>query len=171
MIYLNGLQLAWIGWPALAVFIINVGVIGAGIWFVTRMIDPGRYGKTAVALLTEEEKRVAPTGVRATRADFFDAFVELEKDIREFIRRKKLTGVATERQKADFYFRQMVEILRRGSIISDDLYERLLAINRSRNLIFHGHLEDVDEAFVKRVKDIHTEIKLLLKARRKRAGA
>jgi uncharacterized protein YutE (UPF0331/DUF86 family) len=65
----------------------------------------------------------------------------------------------------------MVEILRRSSIISDDLYERLLEINRSRNLIFHGHLEDVDEAFVKRVKDIHAEIKLLLKARRKRAGA
>jgi hypothetical protein len=171
MIYLNGLDLPWIGWPALVVFLLNVGVIAGAIWLVTVIIDPGRYAKAADTLLAEDSKGLGPSEGRSAKSDFINAFIDMEREVRTFIDSKRLKVVAEQMPRRELSFRLMIDVLLRYGFIDDFLYQRLLEINRSRNLIFHGHVGEVDSSYVKKVLSLHEELKKRLKPRRRRAGA
>ncbi len=170
MIYLNGGKYSWIGWPALAVFLLNAAVIALAIWFVVLVTDPSRYQKEAVALLKEQTKTVKSSGVQTARNNFFEAFVAMEKDIRDFITKRKLPQISLGRPRTDFSFRQMIDVLRLNGIVNDNLHERLLGINRTRNLVFHGLMQEIDGAYVNEVTELHEILKGLFKPRRRRAG-
>ena len=57
-----------------------------------------------------------------------------------------------------FSFRQMIEALRVNEKILGDFYEELLEINKYRNLVFHGHVTQVDASMVKRTRDAASRV-------------
>jgi hypothetical protein len=166
MTYLNGLKLPWIGWPSLIVFLLNSLVIILGIWFVTLIIDPAKYMKAADQMIAEETKIAAPAGTPTNRTAFFDSFINLEKDLREYIIKNKLATNYPGRLRIDYSFRQMIEILRRAEIIDLSIYERLQDINKMRNLIFHGHTQTVSTVFVKLIQNIQNELNKILRKKK-----
>jgi hypothetical protein len=60
-----------------------------------------------------------------------------------------------------YSFRQMLEALRMNEKIDGDFYNELLEINKYRNLVFHGHVTQVDAGMVQRVKVATQTVKLL----------
>jgi len=126
MTYLNGIGLSWIGWLVGPGFLLNVIVIAGAIWLVTRIIDPDRYGKKATSLLEEEEKKLPERGKITTRSEFFNAYVDLEKTIRDFLGKQGLYELLTSRSRMNPSFRQMIEELVRAEIINYSVRSELL---------------------------------------------
>lgn len=163
MTYLNGLGISWIGWLVLTGFLLNAVVIAGAIWFVTRIIDPNRYGKKATSLLQAEEEKLPQRGEATTRPEFIDTFIELEKMIRDFLKKRKMYEPSVGKPRMSFSFRQMVDALWRAEVIKFTLRSELLEINDVRNLVFHGHREEVDSNFTQRVRKVHEELREVFK--------
>jgi hypothetical protein len=153
MTYINGLNPSGMDWFVGVGMGLNVLVIGAAIAFVARIIDPDRYGKKATSLLQEEEDRLTERGLATPKSQFIEAFIQLEKTLRDYVsRRKKLSSYAREATRP-LSFSQILDILLNEQIIDYSMHELLGEINRVRNLVVHGQQEQVDSMLVKRVQD------------------
>jgi hypothetical protein len=115
-------------------------------------MDPDRYGKKATSLLKEEEKKLPERGKITTRSEFFDAYIELEKTIRDFLKKHRFYEPIIS-------FRQMVDALLKAEIIKYSLRSELLQINDVRNLVFHSQKEEIDSHFIDRVRKVNDELK------------
>ncbi len=54
--------------------------------------------------------------------------------------------------KMTFSFRQMVDALYQNEMISKQLREMFFRVNKFRNLLFHGHIDQVDEGVLKELR-------------------
>jgi hypothetical protein len=141
-VYLNAGTWRWYPILAVGAALLNVAAIVGGVAFVVTIVDPGKYRKAARRLASQAKpKPEAPTA--ASRGEFFDNFVALERMLRVQWERRT-GGERISRRPGPPTFREIVETLMLAEALPSGLAERLLSISRYRNLVFHGHIEQVD---------------------------
>jgi len=151
----------WWWYPILAVTaaLLGIAAIVGGVAFVVTIVDPGKYRKAARKLAAEAKpKPEVPTA--ASRAEFFDNFVTLERLLRVLWERRT-AGERLSRRPGPPTFREMVETLTLAEALPSGLAERLLSINRYRNLVFHGHVEQVDAELLAELKAVRAQLEAL----------
>jgi hypothetical protein len=147
--------------------VIDLIAIAGGLAFVVSIVDPARYEKAATKALEAEKGELRLTGPRTSSAEFFDAFRHLERLVRDYLRNKDLYVPSKGAPRMSYSFRQMIEALYQNEIIDRALFEELVDINKYRNLVFHGHVQDADESMVKRARAAAARIANLLESRSK----
>jgi len=153
-VYVNPWQLKFRNGIMIFAAVQDVGVIGGAIYFVTTIISPTRYSRAAQKEYAEAKEKVETVPGREAANVFFKEFIKLEQDIREFLRIRDLYVPSRGAPKMTFSFRQMVDALHQNEVISKQLRDMLLRVNKFRNLLFHGHMEKVDEGVLKDLKAV-----------------
>ncbi|SRR5260221_2823534 len=132
---------------------LNIAAVIGGIAFVISVVNPTKYEKAAQKL--EEGKRKPDRADhRSSSGEFFDAFLRLERVVRDYLKRHDLYVPSRNAPRMSFSFRQMIEALLQSEKIDRALYEELMEVNKYRNLVFHGHLQDVDPQMIAKVKGV-----------------
>jgi hypothetical protein len=126
----------------------------AGLAFVVFIVNPDRYRKVAQEALEEEKTELGLTGKLANAQEFFVEFTNLERLVREYLRSRELYVPSRGAPRMSYSFRQMIEALRNNEIIDYGMFKELFEINRYRNLVFHGHITEVDRAILDRVQEV-----------------
>lgn len=122
----------------------------AGLAFVVAIIDPRRYQKAAARELQQQQP--SPEMLKLTSVDdFFQAFRLLEQTMREELKRLHISLPEREGGKTGGSVRQMATALLDHALIDDDLHAELVQLNKYRNLVFHGHVQQADAGMVERV--------------------
>lgn len=137
-------------WAQSLVALVDFAAIAGGLYFVVSIVDPGKYQRAAAKVLEQVAKPAAPV---SPSNEFFEAFLHLERLVREYLRDRELYVPSRGAPRMSFSFRQMIEALRVNEKIDSSFYEELLDINKYRNLVFHGHVTQVDTSMVKRTRD------------------
>ena len=161
MVYLNGTSFHYKTWIFIVTTLINAIAIIGGILFVILIINPSRYKRAAEQVIQKEKSKFETTGTNVDQTDFMKEFINLEKQIREILQSKNLYIPYGNTPQMVFSFRQMINALYRNELISKSELTELLEINKFRNLVFHGHLDNVDKGMVDKVKkyrDIMTRV-------------
>jgi hypothetical protein len=164
MTYINGLNSPLIHGGTIAVGILNLLVIGCATWFVVIMVNPHRSKKVALELLGTSQKAQRHLGTEVRVEDFFGAFVAVEREIREYLQSRDLyennrQGSRKTQPGMRFSFREMVGALYSNKVIDARLRDELLDINRTRNLVFHGHIDRVEDKHLKKVEVLREQLK------------
>ncbi len=143
------------GWAQLLVAMVDIAAIAGGLYFVVSIVDPGKYQRAAANAL----KQVAePAATVSPSNEFFEAFLHLERLVRDYLRDRELYVPSKGAPRMSFSFRQMIEALRVNEKIDGAFYEELLEINKYRNLVFHGHVTQVEASIVRRTRDASTRV-------------
>jgi hypothetical protein len=157
-VYFNRPTAPLSGWVVLAVSIVDVGAIVAGLYFVVSIVDPRKYERVAKKAIKEETH--AATGTTPSAA-FFDAFLHLERLVRDYLRQREFYVPSRGVPRMSFSFRQMIEALRTNEVIDRATYDELMDLNKYRNLVFHGHLDQVDPKMIARARELAARIAIL----------
>lgn len=156
------------GWLMGAAAFFDIVAIVAGLGFVVTIIDPAKYQKAAQRQLDQLDQRVdqqqpqqSYTEVReqAPSAEFFRAFRQLERALREQMRRLDLVGGPDEKVAGSV--RQMATALLENGSIDEAFHAEMLELGRYRNLIFHGHVGVADSGMLERVSQAAAKVRLL----------
>lgn len=145
-------------WVQLCVAGIDLSAIAGGLYFVVSIVDPGKYQRAAAKAL---EQAAEPAAVVSPSNEFFEVFLHLERLVRDYLRDRELYVPSRGAPRMSFSFRQMIEALRVNEKIDGSFYEELLEINKYRNLVFHGHVTQVDASMVNRTRDASTRVAML----------
>lgn len=140
------------------VVIMDVFVMVGGTLFVVEIIDPKKYKIAAKKVLEESGVK---TNQFSTKESFFNAFIKLERLIRNYYREELLLKNSINNSLENPSFRKIIELLLKYEVIGYKFYEELIQINKFRNLIFHGEVEDIDEGLVERTLNAIEEFKKL----------
>ena len=170
VILFNGATTPWfwvLAWIAGLLVLLS---IGGGVAFVIRVVDPDKYRKAAVQMAREEEARPTPVPAQGVpevqavkRGDFADAFIDLEELVRQlWEQRTRGERLRKSLSSSPPAFREMLQALNLSEVLPADLAKELEALNRYRNLVFHGHLKSVDPEMVHRVRSASTAVSRLL---------
>lgn len=138
----------------MAALFTGISIVG-GVFFVIIIINPLKY-ENKIKVMSEEVKPKGK-GDRNNKNDFINEFIELEKDIRA-IYDKYVVSPRKNIEGKSVGLREMIEQLSAINKIGFGLYQELIIINRYRNLIVHGHVEDVDSHIVRNLKTLRKEI-------------
>ncbi len=136
----------------IATSIIDFIAIVGGLAFVVSIVNPTRYAKTAVRELEQKRSELKLGEDLTSSVAFFDAFRHLERIIRNYLRRLDLYIPSKGAPRMSFSFRQMIDALFNHEKIDRQFYDELMEINKYRNLVFHGHVDDADKEMVERVR-------------------
>jgi hypothetical protein len=147
--YLNRPNAPVANWIQFLVAAIDLFSIIGGLRFVVSIVDPEKY---QLAARKELKQTLQSTSVNSPSNKFFEAFLHLERIIRDYIMNRELFVPSKGSAKMFFSFRQMIEALLVNEKINRSFYEELLEINKYRNLVFHGHVTQVDEIMVERTR-------------------
>lgn len=150
VVYFNRPGAPVLGWALLVVALVDLAAVVMGLNFVVGIVDPSKYQRAAKQVIQEE---VGPVAETTPSAAFFDAFLHLERLIRDYLRERDLYVPSKGTPRMSFSFRQMLEALRVNEKIDRATYEELLELNKYRNLVFHGHVEQVDATMAARTRD------------------
>ncbi len=137
-------------WALYAVGMIDLAAIVGGLYFVVSIVDPRKYQRAAEKVL---EQTATAEKVATPVSEFFDAFLHLERLVREYLRERELYVPSRGAPRMSFSFRQMIEALRQNEKIDSVFYRELLELNKYRNLVFHGHVTTVDASMVNRIRE------------------
>jgi hypothetical protein len=153
-VYYNGNAFTYFHLLVIGTWIFNVSAIIGGILFVLHMVNPDKLKNVAEKIISEEPQEFSVTLEKVSEADFAQAFINLEKLIRETLRREDIVlggyiGPAETNERMSF--KGMITVLSNYQIIDRDLYEELSQISRYRNLVFHGHVDRVEKGMIDRV--------------------
>jgi hypothetical protein len=125
----------------------------AGLAFVVTIIDPARYQKAAERELEQQQQQEENRSGTVTSAEvFFKAFRQLERALREQIKRQGLGAEPGAESKGPSSVRQMATALLDNSTITEDFHAELLQVAKYRNLVFHGHVKEADTGMVERTQ-------------------
>jgi hypothetical protein len=158
LVYFNRSNAAVSSWLVLLVSIIDIAAIVQGLAFVVSIVDPMKYQKAAKKALKQTSPKPGPPEHETPAAVFFDAFRNLERLVRDYVKRKILFIPS---QGSPSSFRQMVDVIFKNELIDHQFYEDLIEINRYKNLVFHGHVDKADLAMVERVQAAAARIERL----------
>src|SRR5918912_908612 len=75
---------------------------------------------------------------------FFKAYRQLDRALREQIKRQGLGADPDSEEKAPSSVRQMATALFDNGTITEDFHSELLKVAKYRNLLFHGHVKKAD---------------------------
>jgi uncharacterized membrane protein len=159
MVYLNGIDIEYKVYLFVFTSIFNVLSIVGGILFVISIIDPNKYKKVANELIKNRQKEFGASGKEVNQSEFTRKFIMLELLVRILLTRKRLVPSKSTGSQKPISFRAMAEILMNSEIIDKDFFAELLQISNYRNLVFHGHVTQVDEAMVDRVNSAVTRVR------------
>jgi hypothetical protein len=132
----------------------DIGVVVGSIAFVASIVRPSRYTIAAQREYAVSQKTVEPVAGQEPSSVFFREFINLEQDIRAYLQRHDLYVPSRGMPRMSFSFRQMVDALYQNEHISKQLRDLLFEVNKFRNLLFHGHLEQVDEGVIKTLQRV-----------------
>ncbi|SDP04547.1 hypothetical protein SAMN05428975_0125 [Mucilaginibacter sp. OK268] len=143
---------------AVIVGVVNVITVIWAITFVIFIIDPDKVKKTVEKLIKEDESVFEPTqGVSLTRANFLESFSELEKLLRDLGKKYRLESFGRFRD-----FMPLGQIIRslyeRGAINMESLRE-LSEMNKIRNLVAHGEINNIEQRIGDTLNKVRDEIK------------
>jgi hypothetical protein len=150
VVYENRLDAAVANWALATVGAIDLAAVIAGLAFVVKIVDPEKYRRAAAKVL---EKATIPIAIATPSSEFFDGFLHLERLLRDYLKKMDIYVPSRGAPRMSFSFRQMVEALRVNERIDAEFYRELLELNKYRNLVFHGHVTQVDAAMVRRTRD------------------
>jgi len=153
MVYLNGTGFRFNGIGSIVTSIFNLTSIIGGLLFVVSIINPGRYKRAAEQAIQKEKGKFGITGPKVDQTDFMNEFITLEKQVREILMGRDLYIPYGNSQQMVFSFRQMVNALYRNELISKAELNDLLEVNKFRNLVFHGHIDNVEKGMVDKVEN------------------
>lgn len=151
LVYLNPYLFKGKSLLIIIISLIDTAVIITGIYFAIFIIDPDKYSKAAKKLIQEDEKHLELKGSKVSGDEFFHKFINFESELRDFLETKKIQTEGPRGSTASPSFRDMVTTLHHSEIIDSTLLDELLIINKYRNLVFHGHIKEVDQAMVARL--------------------
>jgi hypothetical protein len=140
------------------VALLDLVAIAGGLAFVVSIVDPRKYEKAAVQVLEKETPVPREVGQRVPATEFFDAFRHLERVVRDYLRQHELYVPSRGAPRMSFSFRQMIEALLQNEKIDRKLFDELVQINKYRNLVFHGHVDDADRTMVDKIKTAANQI-------------
>lgn len=152
MVYLNGSNSEHKTWLFTLTAGLNIAAIVVGILFVITIINPDRYKKAAKEIIKGEKQEFSITGNQVDQLTFMTEFIRLEKKVREILEVRQLYVPFGDTPKMAYSFRQMINALFQNELINRNELEDLMQINKYRNLVFHGHQDQVDKGMLDRVK-------------------
>jgi hypothetical protein len=162
-VFLNRWGLEWIGWLVMATVVIDLVVVFWCLTFVLTIVDPNKYEKVAGRFLRRHQA-ARQTGQVATAAEFFNEFRLLERcvaDLLRVTRHYEPTGNAGGGG-AMLSFREMVDLLMLTELATSEDGRELLEINKYRNLVFHGHVDETERGMMDRVRAARRRIEQTL---------
>jgi hypothetical protein len=132
---------------------LDIGAMVAGLAFVVTIIDPSKYQKAAERELEHQQQQQPGAGLPTVTSaeELFRAFRQLERALREQLRRLDVPVGDREDGKYAGSVRQMATALLDNGSIGEDLHAELLQLGKYRNLVFHGHVKQADTSMVERV--------------------
>lgn len=152
VVYLNRSNAAVSGWLQIFVAAIDLAAVVGGLWFVISIVDPRKYEKAAEKELKRELKAQIVSEQQTSSAEFFAAFLHLERLVREYLQSRDLYVPSRGAPRMSYSFRQMIEALLKNEKINQDFFADLMEINKYRNLVFHGHVDSASVSMVERVR-------------------
>jgi len=161
MTFLNPIIFPYKSLLILMTVLFELAAIIGGIAFVIAIINPAKYEKTALNVLKESRAEFAFSEQKISSAEFFNAFVKLENLIRSYLKRHEFYLPSKGAPRMSFSFRQMVEALLQNEMINRQFYEELMQLNKYRNLVFHGHVEQADRTMLELVKKAIAKMEVL----------
>jgi cell division protein FtsI/penicillin-binding protein 2 len=156
VVYLNRSGAAIFGLFVIIVGIIDLIAIITALAFVVSIVDPSKYRKAA-----EKELESIQARQTAPAAEFFDAFRNLERLVRDYLRDKELYVPSRGAPRMSYSFRQMIDALIENEKIDHRFFEELIEINKYRNLVFHGHVDDADLVMLEKTRKAAERVKQL----------
>jgi hypothetical protein len=153
-VYLNGLSLPYFDLFVAFTSIVNLASIIGGILFVISIINPDKYRNVARDLIKEERDTLTPTGTPVLEGDFIRQFIKLEVILRNIIQRRSQDLASHSGPRMALSVRQMADALYHNELIDNNLLEELLRVNKYRNLVFHGHVSNVDKAMLDKLNKV-----------------
>jgi len=132
--------------------VVDVFTIVFAIYFVIQVIFPRRYAIAARKAFKESTGEVLPSTHQTPSSSFFHRFISLEQDIREYMQTQDMFVPGTGEGRI-LSFRQMVNALYQNERIGSQLRDMLFEISKYRNLLFHGHIDQVGEDIVKKLTE------------------
>lgn len=144
-------------WLMAAAAAFDIVAMVAGLAFVVTIIDPAKYQKAAERELEQQAQQQQSDNTNATPAtvtsaeDLFRAFRQLERALREQLRRLDLPVGEREDGKYAGSVRQMAGALLDNGTINEELHAELLQLGKYRNLVYHGHVRQARSSMVERV--------------------
>ena len=139
-----------------AAALFDVGVVIGSIAFVAGIVRPGKYSVAAKHEYAATQKTIEAVPGQEPSSAFFREFIDLEQDIRSYLQDFQLYVPSRGVPKMSFSFRQMVDALYQNERIPRNLRDLLLEVNKFRNLLFHGHMDQVDEGVLKALQKART---------------
>jgi len=140
------------GFIFITIFLTSISFL-LGFRFIYSALNPRKYHNIAKTLLKEIQKGKGEPD-KTTRTDFIEQFIEIEKSINEFIDKHR-----NEIKIRDYYtqkfisIRKLIEALLYNELIDRKEYEKLVELNKIRNLIVHGQIDKVDKSFLDEIKN------------------
>jgi hypothetical protein len=150
VVYLNRSNVPVAAWLQIVVAVIDLGAVAGGLWFVVTIVDPRKYQKAAEKELRRESVASEP---QTSSAEFFAAFLHLERLVRDYLRSRDLYVPSRGAPRMSYSFRQMIEALLKNEKIDQGFFAELMEINKYRNLVFHGHVSSASVSMVHRVRE------------------
>ena len=150
MVYINGGSFGYKKHLFIVTALLNIAVIVFGIYFVMSIINPNRYRNIAKELIRKDKSEFTLTGENIDQGQFMTAFVKLEKKIRDVIQSNDLK-LPSDEPKITYSFNRMISTLSLNELIDNEDYKKLMKLNNYRNLVFHGHQEQVDKGMYERL--------------------
>jgi hypothetical protein len=153
VVYLNRSNAPVAGWLQVIVAFIDLVAIVGGLWFVVSIVDPWKYEKAAEKELKREQKASVVSEPQTSSAEFFAAFLHLERLVREYLQSRDLYVPSRGAPRMSYSFRQMIEALLKNEKIDQGFFAELMEINKYRNLVFHGHVNSASVSMLHRVRE------------------
>lgn len=153
VVYLNRSNDAVSGWLQALVATIDLAAVVGGLWFVVSIVDPRKYEKAAEKELKRELEASTASAPQTSSAEFFAAFLHLERLVREYLQTHDLYVPSRGAPRMSYSFRQMIEALLKNEKIDQETFSELMEINKYRNLVFHGHVNSASVSMVHRVRE------------------
>lgn len=136
--------------------------IVTGVIFVINIVDPKKYRSAAQQMEAKVREATVTMEVRppTSDAEFFQAFVDIERLIRDLWHQhgERLSLVNRPRPAG---VREMARDLMKLGVLSDELFDPLMEVNRYRNLVFHGHVKEVDPKMMDEANRLRGVLRLM----------
>lgn len=158
MVWTNGYQTKFKNELLLITVIFIALAIVMGLFFVIYIIDPDKIRKAAVQLINERYSREHSEDEIVDEGTFITAFISLERFTREIIQNNELVMRYQNRNREFISFREMIEILLINELLDREFYNQLLEINRYRNLVVHGHINQVSRQMLQMTQEVISRI-------------
>ncbi|NHA07940.1 hypothetical protein G7092_29340 [Mucilaginibacter sp. HC2] len=143
---------------AIIVGVVNIVTVIWAITFVIFIIDPDKVKKTVEKLIKEEESVFEPAqGNSLTSTKFLEGFAELENLLRDLAKKYRLESFGRFR---DFQpLGQIIRSLYERRVISRDSLRELSEMNKIRNLIAHGEINNIEQRIGDTLNKVTAEVK------------